>query len=803
MSMRGYLTLIACVVAVVLGGLLASGNILLSVELLSRYYPYRAHPPMAGMSPFMGCWGVTDSILGSFPPLAYIRQALQAGALPLWNPLLGLGVPAAGSMGMGYLFPVHWLTYGLLPPLWAWHVELVFIVMLSAGSSFALFRRFSGDAEAAALGATAWTFGGWSAAYLQLPSYSWTLALFPFTLVGVERAHQGKRWAHLQIGLGVASILLVGHLQMVVPALAIVGFWLFWRCPRARLGGGLAVGLGVLMASIHLVPMVELLARSERERIPLDLVLNALLLPREYLGMVFPTLMGQPSDNFYFGSMLASPVINGREHCVFAGVVTLLLAGLAAWRRCSPASRPLAGLAAGAMLLAGAPWLYGALCRAAPPLLFLTPTRFLPFALFALCLLATQGWASLRQRPLGSDESKVILVVLAFFAAGALYFILPATLLTPDFQSWLLEMARVNFAAKPPNFEGDFGAVFVQRVRDHFSLTSPALATSFLVVIACALAAARRVGKPISFRATLMVLGMDLAMYCAVMNVPSPAAVYFPANPGISYLAEQTRLAPGEARAPLRVMSLGDGPSPNLLLVEGIANLEAYESAFPADFRTIFTALNGGFIMPHQEAAYVGDDRLGDGTLDVLGIGILYNPPGKWDVRYGPPSYQGSIEALARQPLRAFLLDSYRVTDRAQAHEELMRPGFDPRQQVLVDRPPAFPSADRSHFEKVEPTLYTAQQVAFRVAAERPTLLVLTDLAYPGWSATVNGQSRPIIKAYGFARAVELEPGDSEVVFRFSPTGFPYTPWLAAISFFLLLGYSLGVRGRATSARVG
>jgi hypothetical protein len=807
MSMRGYLALLVCVLAVVISGLLASGKVLLSVELLSRYYPYRAYPPMSGSSPFIGCWGITDSILGSFPPLAYIHQALRSGSLPLWNPMIGLGVPAAGSLGMGYLFPIHWLTYGLLPPLWAWHVELVMIVLLSGLSSYALFHRFSGDAQAATLGATAWTFGGWSAAYLQLPSYSWALALFPFILLGLERANEDKPWAHLQIGLGVASLLLVGHLQMNVPALGMALIWLFWRAPRARLGGALAMLLGGLMASIHLIPLIELLASSERERIPLNLLLNALLLPREFLCMIFPTLMGQPSDNLYFGSMLASPVINGREHCVFAGVVTLLLAGLAAWRRCTRASLPLATLAAGGLLLAGAPWLYQALCTALPPMLYLTPTRFLPFALFIICLLAAQGWASLRQHPLSRKESWTLLGVLAFFVAGALYFIIPASLLTPGFENWLFEMARVNYAAKPPNFEGDFGLEFLRRVREHFSLTSPAIAVSFLVVSLCAVGLARRVGQRLPFRPVLAVLILDLVMFCTVMNVPSPAAMYFPPNPDTAYLAQYARMPQSgqPARPPLRVMSLGDGPYPNLLLVEGIANLEAYESAFPADFRTLITSLNQGYVMGHQEAVYVGHERLGEGVLDILGIGTLYNPPGKWDARYGPPSHQGGIEAVRREPLRAFLLNRYTLTDRSQAQERIMSPGFDPRQEALLDRAPDFPSAPEARFRTVEPTLYSAQRVTFQVSSDHPTLLVLTDLAYSGWTVRVNGHKRPLLKAYGFARAVELASGQSEVEFTFSPLGFPYTPWLAAASFLLLLGYSLGRRwcGSPTAPQMG
>jgi hypothetical protein len=800
-STRTYTAVISFVLVVLFGGLLATDNVLFGVDRLFQSYPYRAYPPISEMSPFLESWGLGDSVLHSYPALTYVHRSLQSGALPLWNPLEGLGMPVAAAHGLGYMFPVHWLTYGLLTPLLAWHVELMAILALSSLSAFALFKRVTGCYEGAALGATAWTFGGWIGAYLQLPSYAWTLALFPWVLLGIERVAQRRPFAHLQVGVGLAFILTVGHLQMVLPALGATALWALWRARAALAGLALALGTGVAMASYHLVPLAELLKLSERERIPLELVLKALLLPREFLGMVFPTLMGQPSDNFYFGAMLASPVINGREHCAFAGVLTLLLAVLAAWRRHDPASRPIAGLALGGLVLAGAPWLYGPLCRAAPPLLFLTPTRFLPFILFAMCLLAAQGWVSLRANPLKKQETRALLAVLGAFCVGALSFILPASTYSVGFQAWLMEMAKVNFAVKPMFFEGDFGPVFVSRVLNHFSFGSPAIAVSFLVVIASAVLVHSHIGKVLPFRPVFLVLCLDLGMFFALMNPGLPESGYFPQNPDVEHLAQRATLS-GSPEPPLRVLSLGHGAYPNLFLVEGIANLEAYESAHPADTRKVFDALNRGFVMGHQDAVFVGDLRVEDGALDLLGLGALYNPPEKWDASYGAPTYKGAIWALDRQtPLRAFLVDRYRLSDRAQAMTSLMQPGFDPRAEVLLEQGPGYPSPATASFEAVSPLEYSPHRIAFKVNPSQPTMLVVNDLHYPGWRATVNGQDRPIQKAYGFARAVELPAGASEVVLEFSPTGFPYTPWLAVISFCLLFGFSLGQwRSQKTSS---
>lgn len=802
--MRGYSRGIVAFLLVLFGGLLLSGRVLFPLDRLAHYYPWRAYPPIKGMSVFLQSWGIGDAILGSFPALAYIHQSLQAGHMPLWNPLEGLGMPGSGSAGLGYLFPVHWLTYGLLHPMLAWHVELVMVLLLSSLSAFALFRRVSGSTEGAALAATAWTFGGWIGAYLQLPSYAWALALFPFLLLGLERANEGWRWSYLQIGVSVGLLLTGGHPQMWPPALALAAAWALWRTSRDRwVGIVLAVLAGLGMGAYHLLPMVELLKISERGQVPREAILSGLMLPREFLCIVFPTLMGQPSDNLYFGTSLARPTVNGREHCVFNGVWMLLLALLATGRRSAPSTRPVAAMMLGCFVLAGSPLLYGALCTAIPSLLVLTPTRFLPFALFVTCLLGAQGWASLTTRPLSRNEAKGLLATLATFVAGALYYIVPANKGNPRFVAWLLKEAKNNFAAKPPHFEGDFGPVFVDRVVSHFSFLSPAIACSFLVVLSCAVLIYKSVDKPLPFRFAFAVLCLDLGMYFTVMNTTMPSSAYFASNPDIAHLAQGTTL--GGKAVPARVMSLGDGPDPNLLLISGINNLESYESAQPADLRRVFDALNRGYVTGHQTCYYVGHEKLWPGVLDLLGLNRIYNSPVEWEDMYGIATYRGEgLVAIDRDTaLRAFLLDRYRTVSPPQAASTMMLNDFEPRNEVLLQSAPAYASPAAAHFEVVSPTLYEPQRVAFRVNSDHPTLLVLTDLHYPGWRATVNGQTKPILKAYGFARAVEIGAGVSEVVFEFTPTGFPYTPWLAGFCFFALFGYGLGKKRENTVPVVG
>lgn len=64
--------------------------------------------------------------------------------------------------------------------------------------------------------------------------------------------------------------------------------------------------------------------------------------------------------------------------------------------------------------------------------------------------------------------------------------------------------------------------------------------------------------------------------------------------------------------------------------------------------------------------------------------------------------------------------------------------------------------------------------------------LYLSDTLYPGWMALVNGKERPIFRAEGSFRALEIGPGDQNVQFLYRPNLFYIGLFLAFASLALL-----------------
>lgn len=69
----------------------------------------------------------------------------------------------------------------------------------------------------------------------------------------------------------------------------------------------------------------------------------------------------------------------------------------------------------------------------------------------------------------------------------------------------------------------------------------------------------------------------------------------------------------------------------------------------------------------------------------------------------------------------------------------------------------------------VEVVRYEDLAVRLQASHEGPSYLILADLAYPGWHATVDGLEAPILVADGVFRALALPAGRHEVTFTYRP----------------------------------
>ena len=138
-----------------------------------------------------------------------------------------------------------------------------------------------------------------------------------------------------------------------------------------------------------------------------------------------------------------------------------------------------------------------------------------------------------------------------------------------------------------------------------------------------------------------------------------------------------------------------------------------------------------------------------------------------------PLVYDGEVKVYENPSVlpRAFLV--YQVEyapSYSQAQEALGRPDFDPLGQVMLEEKLSFgPRRGRGAATIRE---YQPDRVVIETQSDTRGVLVLTDVFYPGWTASVDGRAARIYRADGLVRAVMVDQGEHTVVMSYLPRSF-------------------------------
>ncbi|HCV44035.1 MAG TPA: hypothetical protein DGH68_11170, partial [Bacteroidetes bacterium] len=126
---------------------------------------------------------------------------------------------------------------------------------------------------------------------------------------------------------------------------------------------------------------------------------------------------------------------------------------------------------------------------------------------------------------------------------------------------------------------------------------------------------------------------------------------------------------------------------------------------------------------------------------------------------------------MSRNPFvmaRAFMVSNYRFAQSLEvAKTILLSDDFDPKWEAILYKHPEHALSNEQLNAKVVIEQYRTNEVIIRVQTEREGLLVLSDTYYPGWTASIDGSEKEILRANVCQRAVEVPAGEHEVKFVF------------------------------------
>ena len=91
-----------------------------------------------------------------------------------------------------------------------------------------------------------------------------------------------------------------------------------------------------------------------------------------------------------------------------------------------------------------------------------------------------------------------------------------------------------------------------------------------------------------------------------------------------------------------------------------------------------------------------------------------------------------------------------------------------------------------SSLAKVKLVQYEANSLRYEVESDRGGIIVLSDIYYPGWTATVDGQDVAVARANYILRAIRVPAGKHEVVMAFDPQSLHTTETIANVALAIL-----------------
>jgi hypothetical protein len=786
-----------------LGDSLLGGKVFAPGDVSLTVVPFAPVRPPGWLGPANP--GVTDPVFLFEPLLLFAREAVRGGHLPLWNPGIGLGRPLGAEQGAP-LFPISWLAY--LLPFWrslAWIALAKFLVAFTG--TFALARHHGTGRVAAAFAAAAFAFGTLFIVTLTT-SQSNVGAMLPWALLAADRV-VGGRWSQACVlGLVVGVAAYGGHPETWFVLCCGVAAILLARLFQRRRGLReplllivVAVLVAALVGALFGLPFGELLihasnaSRGQGQPDSLKEVAG---------GLFFPEWWGRSDKAVYeahFTLARASSVFPGRAYLGVAPVLAVVGSLVLPWRRAQRFYLALAAVCLAYMI--GVP---GLRQLGAHLPVFGQTNRHYFIWLFSVCLAMSGGLGLDALSRVPSQARRRALRLAAVFAAGAALVVL---------------IANHNLFGALPHA---FSQLPSQQRAPGATLTSAGAVLRWIALAVLTLLAIWGLGwRPrraaLAATAVLALTVADLLTIGAGYNPSLPARLAHPPAPPAFVIAR--------AHEPSRIVGPYQTAEPVVAGLYSLADVRSYDLPFVARYTDTLEALGGATDFGQGRSYVYSTPAFGEPgpvipgartetLLDLLGARYVIDGGGMrpsargvsivgagtgWRLLENGAAFPRAWVAYNWRPVSSLRadLDAVRRSSAAQLRAD---PVIETRQPPPTGATAAAgPAVIRAEGD---------QSLTVKASLARSGYLIVDDLFYPGWSATVDRRSVSIVPADGMLRAVALGPGAHTVRLSYVPESVEVGEILTLVglvagsggaAFAIRQRWASGGRGRARIAR--
>jgi hypothetical protein len=710
-----------------------------------------------------------DSIEGPYSWFSFWAKTIKQGILPIWDPYTWAGRPFVEEMQTAVFYPLNVLL--LLIPFHAdgTYARLYFDAFLLLGHllglffMFALMREFQVSRFTSFIASICFSLAGIASNILLwadvLHTAMWLPLIMLFLLRTLRRTDSREVRLNASLtGLFFGVSILAGRLHFVILyGLLIVVVVLFYAgiaqdkpdnptaLRRYWLRTSVLIlvilGVGACAGAVQLLPSHEYSSHSIRtlgaialpttQKIPYDYMKGDMLYPYAWLGVLFP---------YGFNGTLGT----GEVWIPYIGVLPFAFALIGVWKTWNNLwTRFFAGLTAFCFIYSLS-WMsifHGAL-YAIVPYLYLEreATRFILLAHFGLIILAAFG--------------------LEFFLTNST--VLPTWISLKR----ILKIVLLSFLVL---------SVVCAVFNPFSSIVNLWVYFAILLIIITSGLLLYLVGKPVSSWGhviIVMLLLFDLNAYnwrvASKLELEKSNPEYWQELNNCRDVVAFFKRQPG----PFRVQTV-EPTHPNIGDIFGVPTTTAFAATWLSEFDP-FSAhqemLNNRYILRPSSAADPGP---------------VYQDA-HWKVYENPNAYP-----------HAWLVHETRVERSNPAiADHIKYSDVDFHRVALLSAPlrEAIEPQPAEGHTQISFSDYKPTKVGLSVTSPSSALLVMSEIYYPGWHATLNGRPTEIYKVNGGLRGIVVPRGESVITMSYTPLTIYVGGVITILTFLLILAYAALVR---------
>ena len=693
---------------------------------------------------------ITDPVRQQYVWRSLSLENLKSGFLPTWNPYSFGGTPLAANFQSAAFYPLN-VLFIFIPLNAAWIILIMSQSLLLGLFMYAYLRFLKVTRAGSLIGALAFSFSGFTIAWLTWNTVIHTILWLPLILLSKEHLLKklNTKWIAILIFAEISQIL-AGHLQVLFYSLLVSNLYLIVRILQINITSKrlssiilnslktylpfFIIGIFVfLITFIQWFPTLKFINLSSRTFDQGDFTKPGWFIPpSQLIQFVVPDFFGNPATNNYWGEW------NYGEFIGFIGIVPLICAFSALLFRRDKKVLFFGSLAIISLVFSLPTFLARLPFELSLPFISTSqPTRLLVLVDFALCILSALGFDHLRKSK-GYKELLLVLFILLTIFLLLWIFILNPRLLNLDINPANVIIAQRNLIF--PTFIFLISALY-------FLLLKSKLSFKYFFI---------------SLIIATMIL--ELLRFSWKFTPFSTNNWLFPQTKILTKLQNEV--------GNWRFMALDRRiMPPNFSVHYHLLDVSGYDPLYLRRYGELAAAWGRGVpdIGPAPFNRIITPQDYSSPFADLLGVKYILSLKDELSLKLKIIDREGETRLYENTRVlpRAFLVKNVLQTDSDQGEMEKLFSISDRFLQIATSQDSiTLDSSELTQDESAQIISYKDSIVIIKTFTNAKRLLVLTDVYYPTWKVFVDKKETKLYRVDYTLRGVVVPAGSHKIEFK-------------------------------------